>query len=62
MATYRLILVSTPGPPLPVLRLRALLKASLRVYGLRCVEVEEISADTPKADIRDARGLKINPT
>ena len=62
MARYILVLESTPGPPPPIIRLRALLKASLRVYGLRCAEVEEIPTDGPEPARRHARGLRIDIT
>lgn len=60
MARYRLILQSTPSAGRePVRGLRALLKAALRQYGLRCVEVEEIPPEGQIPSEIDARGLGI---
>jgi hypothetical protein len=40
---FRLTLKPAPGPVPAVVRLRRLLKACLRGYGLRCVAVEEVT-------------------
>jgi hypothetical protein len=42
--TYRLLLEVPPGPVPEAVRLRRLLKALLRRYGLRCLAVEEVEA------------------
>jgi hypothetical protein len=51
MARYILVLESTPDEAQPIHRLRALLKASLRVYGLRCVEAQEVDISGQKTPI-----------
>ena len=44
---FRLVLRPRPGGPPPIIRLRRLLKAALRAFGLRCLRVEEIRPDDP---------------
>ena len=47
---YRLTLRVVPGHAgPPIVRLRRLLKAALRAYGLRCVQLEELPAPGPAA-------------
>jgi hypothetical protein len=54
---YRLTLTPTgEGPPGPI-RLRAILKAALRRFGLRCVGVEEV----PPAGTTDGPGPQNPP-
>src|SRR5262245_45722859 len=49
MPTYRLTLRAMRGPPHAVIRLRKALKTLLRVYRLRCVDVENVKDDSPPA-------------
>jgi hypothetical protein len=41
--TYELSLVAQPDEVPPIIRLRHILKALLRVYGFRCVRVEDVT-------------------
>jgi hypothetical protein len=57
--TFRVTLSALPAWSVPaVLRLRRFLKAALRAYGLRCIEVIEMTA-APPAGERDGPGDKV---
>lgn len=45
---YRVTVVATGDGPPAIIRLRHLLKAMLRAWGLRCVKVEELTDPPPK--------------
>ncbi len=44
---YRIELEPTPGETPTIHRIRRLLKACLRAYGLRCVRVEQLKPEPP---------------
>jgi hypothetical protein len=46
-AVYTVTLQPTGDGPPPIVRLRKLLKAALRSYGLRCVECREVATEAP---------------
>jgi hypothetical protein len=57
--TFNVVLTALPGWGVPaVVRLRRFLKAALRAYGLRCIEVVEVPA-APPAGERDGPGDKV---
>ena len=60
MPRYLILLESTPGDAPPIIRLRHLLKAALRQYGLRCAEAEEVPEEPIEPVTRHARGRRID--
>lgn len=55
--TYRITLTPTPGGPPAIIRLRRLLKAALRGFGMKCLAVEEM----PETPENDRIGLRRTP-
>jgi hypothetical protein len=49
---YQITLRPEPGPVPAIVRLRKFLKAALRTYGLRCVDMAEVTPAKPPADTK----------